>query len=517
MGGLRFAAVVLVILIASCAGQAANRVRPSAHEPQFQPFPQLPSPRQVAARTPPLIPQQSGSGRLLFGAYALQQHFAQNVQAVDELAVFQPHYSAESPALANLALATYSFDLNDYSGAAIITLDWQAPAPPGEELYLGLGNFDHDCWDWFSGALLTGDKLELPSLSPYRDRYSKLVLAVILLGEESASLKSVLIGERWLVAGVDLTELYAPVLDFETQAVEDDWAARNPLEQDYTVEAQDIDEDGFRRVVISHLVDGNRHYGAARIPPYGVTDMYPVLVYCHAGTNGAFIGTFDMFDLDIGSSEIKNNYVLVLPSFRSEPLYGGTLGDYLSEGPAGYYDHDADDALALLDCVVNHYHEADDSRVIALGLSRGAQVAQRISQRDPRVKAVVDFYGMTDYWLPEEQQYVVDDLALAAGGEASLPYVQGLHDGELTIWDVRLAMCRWSTAYYTDLFPRLQIHHGVMDIAVPVAHSDRLVSALETVPDGDYVYYRYPEGNHNPSTLPDCWPRVQSLLLEYLD
>jgi dipeptidyl aminopeptidase/acylaminoacyl peptidase len=78
-------------------------------------------------------------------------------------------------------------------------------------------------------------------------------------------------------------------------------------------------------------------------------------------------------------------------------------------------------------------------------------------------------------------------------------------------------MCKWSTAYYAELFPRLQIHHGVEDIAVPVAHSDRLVDALETVPDGDYVYYRYPEGNHNPATLPDCWPRVRELLLDFLE
>jgi len=515
MDSWRFAAIVLMALIASCTGQAPESGAPSARDPELQPLLQLPTPRQVAASTPPLIPQRSSDGRLLFGAYALQQSAGQNVQADGELAVFQPHFSPEAPEQADLALATCSFDLSGYSGAAAITLDWQAPA--SGDLYLGLGNFDHDCWDWFSGAALGSAGLELPSLSPYRDRYGKLLLVVAILGEQPASLRSILIGERWTVEGVDLTELFAPALDFETQAVEDDWAGRNPVEQGYTVEAQDIDEDGFRTVVISHVVEGSRHYGAARIPPYGLTGMFPVLVYCHAGTSGAFIGTFDMFDTDMNSSEIKNNYVLVLPSFRSEPLYGGSLGEYHSAGSSSYYNGDADDALALLDCVLNHFPEADDNRVIALGLSRGAQVAQRISQRDRRVKAAVDFYGMTDYWLPVEQQYVVDQLALAADGEASLPYVQGLYDGEVTIWEVRLAMCKWSTAYYTDLFPRLQTHHGVMDNAVPVAHSDRLVSVLETVPDADYVYYRYPEGNHNPSTLPDCWPRVRSLLLDFME
>jgi dipeptidyl aminopeptidase/acylaminoacyl peptidase len=207
---------------------------------------------------------------------------------------------------------------------------------------------------------------------------------------------------------------------------------------------------------------------------------------------------------------------MVLPTFRGEPLQAGALGYFVSEGTTGMYNQDADDALALLDCVLNHYPEADEDRVVSLGISRGTQVAQRISQRGDGFVGAVLFYGMVDYWLPSRQQYLADDLVAAAEGSAGMSYVQKLYDGEYTIWDVRMGMAHWSTAYYADLFPRVQIHHGTDDAAVSVAQSDRLSEVLETVDGADFVYFRYEGGVHTPTSLPNCWPRVRSMLLDFL-
>jgi hypothetical protein len=123
---------------------------------------------------------------------------------------------------------------------------------------------------------------------------------------------------------------------------------------------------------------------------------------------------------------------------------------------------------------------------------------------------------MVDYWLPLEQDFVASGLAEAAGGGSPAAYIQSLCDGEFTVWDVRLGMLRWSTAYYAERFPALQAHYGALDQAVPVEQGDRLNAVLLGLEHSSFEYFRYPEGMHNPSTLPGCGERMRDFLLSYL-
>lgn len=99
----------------------------------------------------------------------------------------------------------------------------------------------------------------------------------------------------------------------ESAALEADWATRNPVAADFEVMAEATDPDDTQR------------------------------------------------------------FALVVPSFRGEVLVAGLLGSFSSEDPMSVFDRDADDAIALLDCTVQNFPQADPNLALSTGWSRGAR------------------------------------------------------------------------------------------------------------------------------------------------
>ncbi|GEM_PF-1573732 len=517
--GFQLRVVALLLLSFTLTACAGDRSPADRGGPNETPAPLtaglLAGPRAVAAHTPPQIPLSDAGSRLLLGAYALQQSACRNVSASGHSAVFSPQWSAAGTrAPDNLALAVYGLDLTGYAGSGVLSLGWQTP--PGRPCYyVGIGTWQHDRWEWHRGTEFTDGKLDLGELTAYISSANLLLVAVVVISDQQAVLDTVEIGARWVVEGVDLSLLFAPPVDAETQAVEGDWAGRTPVARDFVIVDETTAPSGDRTLVVSHTVDDLTHYGAIRIPAHGPGAKLPLLLLCHAGVSGTNTGEFARIDDLVGYGAVSDSYIMVLPSFRGETLQVG--GDsYTSEGPQGIYDRDCDDALALLDCAIKYLPEADADTVVVEGISRGTQVAQRAAQRDDRIDGAVLFYGMVDYWLPAEQDYLASGLAEAAAGEPTESYIQGLYDGEFTVWDVRLGMLRWSTAYYAERFPALQAHYGTSDQAVPIEQGDRLNAVLLALAHPDFEYFRYPGGAHNPSTLPGCGERMRDFLLAYL-
>ena len=71
-------------------------------------------------------------------------------------------------------------------------------------------------------------------------------------------------------------------------------------------------------------------------------------------------------------------------------------GRFLSEGPPSPWDRDVDDTISLLSVALEQAPELDEERVAIVGFSRGGAVGLLTAARDPRIDAVVEFFGLTD-------------------------------------------------------------------------------------------------------------------------
>lgn len=310
-----------------------------------------------------------------------------------------------------------------------------------------------------------------------------------------------------------LDGLFLPPTPAEMTAVERLWRGRDTGARGYRMESDVSSPDGPRTLVVSHTVDGARHYGAVRIPPAPAGARLPVLVVAHGGDKGATAYQF------LREGPIAEEWIQVVPSFRSERLILGASRWYRSEGSPSPWDRDVDDAMSLLSAVLAHVPQADSSRVAVLGRSRGAGVALLMGVRDPRVDAVVDFFGPTDFFLPPVRALAERAVRsriprLPGAGYLADSVLFALRDGRTTLPRARSELLRRSAAWFAHRLPPTQIHHGTADDEVDVAHSDRLAEALRLVHGNApfWEYHRYPNGRHSPGSLPNSEQRAARFL-----
>ena len=318
----------------------------------------------------------------------------------------------------------------------------------------------------------------------------------------------------------DLTELFQPPTLAEIAAVRADWATRQPVVAGYQVEASGNDSQGVRFDVVSHIVEGQRHYGAVRYPRnYVAGQPYSTLVVCHGGLGGVAAEESANFLLSLPGLCVDDNYFLVIPSFRGEPLVTQFAGTFLSGGNPSWADRDVDDTAALLSAVQQNIPDLDHSRVAAWGISRGAAVAMLLAARDDRIRRVVDLFGFTDFSLPSVQAQL--DLILNQGVQptgigrvAYESFVLGWINGSLSLDEARLAWLRRSPCYFAETLPPIQAHHGLQDTQVDPSHTQVLLGALSSLglsaPDVEGFFY--PNGMHGINSLQGVGARVEPYL-----
>jgi acetyl esterase/lipase len=310
-----------------------------------------------------------------------------------------------------------------------------------------------------------------------------------------------------------LNQLFAPPIAQEIAAVEAEWARRDTGAYGTRVEWEHRERDGTRTLVLSHTVGGFRHYGAVRIPGGHPRRKLPVLVVAHGGQRGTTALQF------FRSGALATGWVQVLPSYRSERLFVTPLRWYRSEAPPSPWDRDVDDALALLNAVLQSVPEADSTRVASLGHSRGAGVALLMAVRDPRIRGVVDYSGPTDFLLPEVRRLANRALhsripRLPGAGYLADSVLFALRDQRIPVERARMELLRRSPAYFASRLPPTQIHHGTGDSEVAVAHGRRLSAALRRIGRAPprWTYYEYPGGGHRPRSLRGSHSRAEQFL-----
>lgn len=321
-----------------------------------------------------------------------------------------------------------------------------------------------------------------------------------------------------IVEGVDFDALFAEPSQSEIDAVSAEWALRSHSAIDAVVELDTIvplDTLDVRVRVVSHDVDGLRHYGAI-LSRDGLTGPAPVVIYAHGGDEGTSI-ELQLFQYSV-TREVAADVVWVVPSFRSEEISWGDRV-WTSDGPPSPWDHDVDDALSLLDVALEVEPAADEERVGVVGFSRGGGVALLMGIRDPRIDRIVDFFGPTDFFGPYVQDVTAEALL---GSLRDLPgldflndaFIQPLQRGEITIGDVRRELIRRSAVLFAERLPPLQIHHGSADTVVDVSQAESLIAAMASLgrTEPDFEAYIYEGGTHSPLTLPGSIPRAVDFL-----
>jgi len=322
----------------------------------------------------------------------------------------------------------------------------------------------------------------------------------------------------WIVEGVNLTELFAPPTEAEIEAVESDWENRDPgIEDSATVKRKTVGAGSLFDIrIVAHRVDGALHYGAICTPVGASATSKAVLMYCHGGDDGEDIDDL-LFLLNLAFGGVPDDFVYVIPSFRSEPIHfdGAT---YVSEGEPSPWDRDVDDTMALLSLALASEPAADPERVGVIGFSRGACVGMLMAIRDPRVDLVVEYFGPVDFFGGFVQGVTANALKgdlrdLPGLADLNETLIQPLKNGELTPDAVRLAMLRRSPVYFAEMLPLLQLHHGTADVTVPVSEAQRLIGVMtelgRTPPE--FESYIYQGGGHTP-LLPGSLDRALDFL-----
>ena len=313
----------------------------------------------------------------------------------------------------------------------------------------------------------------------------------------------------------ELDALFQPAAEAEIDAISADWAGR-----DYSVAGVQVElEEEISLVgtpanlrVVSHVVSGHRHYGAIVVPAGASEESLHLLAYLHGGDGGVSVADLQFVGLALGA--LRDSFVYVVPSFRSEPLRHDSL-TWVSEGMSSHWDYDVDDAMALVSVAFETTPEAKPDVYSIIGGSRGGGVALLAGARDPRIERLVSFFGPTDFfdeWVRE----IVHEAALRM--PRALPGVEHLDStvvqpfirGDVPRGEARLELVRRSSVLYAAGLPAVQLHHGTIDQTVSVSQAESLIAVMEALGRGppDFEAFIYEGGGHDFLSLQEAVQRA---------
>ena len=340
----------------------------------------------------------------------------------------------------------------------------------------------------------------------------------------AAGLAATAINANAIDLEAELEVLFAPPTAAELAAVRADWAGRDTSPAGLTIESTEpyslFGSPATLRVV-SHLVGEVRHYGAVVAPKSSRAASLPVLMYLHGGDHGVDLDDVQFLAFALG--ELRDSFVYVVPSFRSEPLRHGDR-EWVSTGPGGHWDYDVDDALGLLNVALALTPQARSEGLSLVGVSRGGGVALLAGIRDERVENIITLFGPTDFfdeWVRE----IVREVAL--GRPRQLPgvahmdstLVQPYMGGQIEIARARLELVRRSAVLFAEDLPAVQLHHGTIDQAVSVSQAHSMIRVMETLgrEPPEFEAFIYEGAGHELFDLSGVIPRSARFLRRALE
>jgi hypothetical protein len=290
-----------------------------------------------------------------------------------------------------------------------------------------------------------------------------------------------------------LASVFKPPTPAEIHAVEADWRTRDLAVRGVAEVAGGrikfgADELSVR--IVSHLVNGQKHFGAIIAPIDATPSCCPVIVDVKGVSWNYFHLNLERLDSPWFMGEARRRFIYVVPSFRGEVMQFGGVS-YQSEGDrTNAWDGATDDAIALLNAALQTTPAADERRICVFGRSRGGSVALLFGERDPRISCVVEWAGPTDWfelmgtegWT--QQELFAEGLRTRAapsetGGQLVEHFLLKAVRGEEDLGTVRHRMLASSPLYFAKRLPRVQLHYGMEDTSVPVRNGLQLAARLK--------------------------------------
>ena len=192
---------------------------------------------------------------------------------------------------------------------------------------------------------------------------------------------------------------YTPPTSAQLQEIQTLWSSRDLVARNVSVFHRDDSNAIYELRIYEHTVGNRLHYGAVTIPKGAAAAPFPVVLFADGLAQ-------DNPTMDIGrwaqSAQSRlGQAIFVVPAFRGRTLiYNGisvnAAGDFCDA-----YDGATDDAIALLNVVEAAIPQADFSRLLARGGSRGGNTALLLAVRDSRVTVVSAASAPTDFYRQE--------------------------------------------------------------------------------------------------------------------
>lgn len=315
-----------------------------------------------------------------------------------------------------------------------------------------------------------------------------------------------------IIEGVNFDSLFASPTEFELQAISDEWQNREIISSNINVVFKkdlSIGSKNYDLRVISQEINNNIHYFATINPQNADENSLPILTYLHGGESGVNISKVTTFsEINVNFREMIDNFIIVIPSFRSEPIIINDSLSFISEGEPSPWNYDVDDALASIQAAIDITPEIDSSQIAIFGISRGACVGMLMSIRDPKIDVVVEFFGPTDFLGDYVKEILYQTLK---GGEYDLPgfnylnenYIQPLKNDENSIEETRIELIRRSPVYFINDLAPLQVHHGTADEIVLISQAERIIEVCNKANfnENRFESYIYDSYGHNEFTV----------------
>ncbi len=291
--------------------------------------------------------------------------------------------------------------------------------------------------------------------------------------------------------GISLEQLFRPPDQQELDAVTREWSQKDSSPKNVRVEKEAFAEDGTLQV-ISHQVNGLKHYGFVYVQPGLNVNTAPILLLLPGKSAQYDVFTTDFLKRELksllGCNDVYRRYIVAMPSFRGNAVRGENFCFRSSGYSMDAWLGPAEDALFFLESVKSLYRPEGDVKVLAMGASRGATVGLIIGALSQKVDYVIAISTHTNFLDKEAYgQRPLHDSYPAVFFTPSAP-----------AGDIRKRLIASSPYFFLERMPPFEIHQGTQDPLTTMMHARLIhnrINAVNAKPTAGKVYFYEGEGH----------------------